>query len=309
MKYFLHIALSMLLAGISLQKGFAQQEPLYSQYMVNRLVLNPAYAGSKELVSATAVFRQQWTGIDRAPETQTLGFHFPSKNLRNGFGMLAVRDQVGFTQNTSLLAAYALRIPLGEQSRLSLGIQGGMNQYRVSLSEAETYETGDVAFEGTDFTRWHAIAGAGIWFQHPKVFAGFSVPNVFANILYDDFWEQLQSRRFPHYLLTGGTIFGLGPDLKFMPSFLMRAVWGAPVTVDVNGSFILKDRIRAGVSWRGTGDWVFLGELYLTQMVRIGYAYDLVRSDLSGYAGPSHEFFAGIELGFSRKRMQSPRFF
>ena len=81
-------------------KGFAQQEAQYSQYMFNGLILNPAYAGSRELLSGTMLLRKQWVGMDGAPSTGTLSIHGPSRNRRSGFGLTLWNDQIGVTRRT-----------------------------------------------------------------------------------------------------------------------------------------------------------------------------------------------------------------
>ena len=62
--------------------SFGQQDPLFSQYMFNPLIINPAYAGSREALSATILHRSQWVGFDGAPTTQTLGVHAPLRKKK-----------------------------------------------------------------------------------------------------------------------------------------------------------------------------------------------------------------------------------
>ena len=98
MKRLLHIALLLLLAT----PIFAQEDPMYSQFMFNKLAFNPAYAGSHEQMSVTMLGRRQWMGFEGAPKTENLAFHLPTADQRHGFGFNLVNDRVGYT-NTCLL--------------------------------------------------------------------------------------------------------------------------------------------------------------------------------------------------------------
>ncbi|MEM7039120.1 MAG: PorP/SprF family type IX secretion system membrane protein, partial [Bacteroidota bacterium] len=104
----------------------AQQDPMFSQYMFNRLVINPAYAGSREQLSAVVIARQQWTGWEGAPRTQSFGIHTPTVDQRHGLGLSVVNDRVGYTDNLLLNFNYAFRIKMGLRSTLALGMNAGM---------------------------------------------------------------------------------------------------------------------------------------------------------------------------------------
>src|ERR1043166_65948 len=98
--------------AVSVMKGFAQQDPQYSQYMFNQMAINPAYAGSKEALSTTAFIRDQWTGIEGAPKTQTISVHGPLKSKKVGIGGAVIADQIGPKKSIGALVSYAYRIPV-----------------------------------------------------------------------------------------------------------------------------------------------------------------------------------------------------
>src|ERR1700748_1446919 len=85
----------------------AQQDNLYSQYMFNGLLINPAYAGSNEVLSATALNRNQWVGFDGAPRTNTFSLHTPLKNKKINLGITFINDRYGITTQNKINAVYA----------------------------------------------------------------------------------------------------------------------------------------------------------------------------------------------------------
>jgi hypothetical protein len=54
--------------------------PVYSQYLQNGLVINPAYAGTRGILSGFVSYRMQWMGINGSPSLQTVSLHTPMKN-------------------------------------------------------------------------------------------------------------------------------------------------------------------------------------------------------------------------------------
>src|SRR5688500_4614250 len=113
-------------AIISQQSVFAQQNAMYTQYMFNTLAINPAYAGSRNVISAAALLRTQWTGIDGAPKTQTFTIDAPINKKKIGLGFQIFSDKLGKTSNTGAAASYAYRIRMDKAS-LSFGLQGSVN--------------------------------------------------------------------------------------------------------------------------------------------------------------------------------------
>ena len=92
--------------------SFAQQDPQYSQYMFNQMVINPAYAGSKNAISSAAFIRSQWTGIEGAPTTESVTIHGPLRNKKVGLGFAMIADQIGPTKSIGVMGEHVLR-PIG----------------------------------------------------------------------------------------------------------------------------------------------------------------------------------------------------
>lgn len=308
--------LTLLIAVMTLPLA-AQQDPQYSQYMFNGLVLNPAYAGSREYFSATFLYRAQWLGMDGGPRTQSLGIHAPSANLRHGFGLNFFNDKVGVSSATSLRLAYAFRIPIGERANLSLGLEGSFENFRNNYSQLRIVQPNgspaDGVFTDTPDSRlWAPNVGTGAYFQSKHLYLGASVPRLLTvaeterdnqNGIADN------GGRLPQYLFTGGGMIPLGRSVKFKPSFLVKATANSPVSVDLNGSFLFADMIWVGASYRINDAAVFMLELWPAKNLRIGYAYDLTISELADYNSGSHEFMIGFDFDWYKKNYISPRYF
>ncbi|MEY3443262.1 MAG: hypothetical protein RLZZ519_1543, partial [Bacteroidota bacterium] len=236
--------------------AFAQQDPMYSQYMFNHQVLNPAYAGSWGYLTSTLIYRKQWVGMNGAPETQSFAMHLPSKNDRHGFGIGFVGDQIGVTRTTGFSAAYAYRIHLGENARLALGLQGSLDNYRANFGEVRTGSTidpnlnaPDPAFSGNSVNLWLPNAGAGVYFHTKRFFAGASTPRLVLHDLNSNNTASI-AHLSRHFFFTTGLVLGREESfLKFKPSILMKMSPAAPVQFDFNAHFLLGDRLWLGASY------------------------------------------------------------
>ncbi len=294
--------------------AFGQQDPHYSQYMFNHLVLNPAYAGSWGFLTSNLIFRKQWVGFDGAPETQSFSMHAPSRNDRHGFGLGFVNDKIGVTHTTGLNFDYAFRIHLGKNARLALGLQGAVENYRANMGGVRTGSdiTGagsDPAFQGSSINVWLPNAGAGVFFHTKHFYLGASAPRLITQDLNDGNAGSIavQSR---HYFFTTGLVFGKDEAaVKFKPSVLVKYEPQSPISVDLNAHFLFADRLWLGVSYRTEDAIVGMIQLQAFKWLRIGYAYDHVTSDINPYAAASHEFLLGLDLNFKQKAMVSPRYF
>src|SRR5665647_472340 len=97
--------------------------PVYSQYLQNGLMINPAYAGSRGALSAFLSYRMQWMGTKGSPVIQSVSLHTPMKNDKVALGIMAQFMQFGFTKSTSIYGNYAYHIRLGK-GKLSFGLKG-----------------------------------------------------------------------------------------------------------------------------------------------------------------------------------------
>ena len=290
--------------------AFGQQEIHFSQYMFNGLLINPAYAGSRQQASINLMARSQWVGFPGAPKSQTVSLHAPSRNMRHGYGFLLSNDAIGPVNNTGLSVQYAFRIPLDDEfeSSLSLGLQGGFDAYRTNFQSLRLDDQTDETLVNNDVNRVLPNAGFGMYYQRPRFFAGVGIPRLIRNHLTND-KSTSDARQWRHYFVNSGLLLDFSQNIKFRPSLLFKHVNGAGSSLDVNASVIFKDLFWIGASWRTEDAVVLMAEIWPTKQLRLGYAYDINTSGLQDFNRGSHEISLGFDFNFWKDGVISPRYF
>lgn len=299
----------------------AQQDKMFSQYMFNMMALNPAYAGSRDVLSMSALYRNQWTGVDGAPQTATFTADMPLNRERVGVGLQLYGDKYGPVQEAGAFASYAFRIKVGTRSTLALGLQAGAASYNVNLADIKTSPDGgqlDPAF-ANNISKILPNFGTGIYLSNDRSYIGLSVPRLIKNKLTEYNVGSVISTQRRHAYLAGGFVVGISPVVKMKPSFLVKYAEGAPLGFDGNINFWFADRIAIGASIRRNqfSDWSSVGtdavigmlELQLTDQIRFGYAYDRTMNNFKDIAPSSHEIMLRYEFGFGKNRILTPRYF
>jgi len=308
-----------LVLGIWILGGvaYAQQSAQYTQYIFNGLIVNPAYAGSKDIWNVNAIYRAQWAGLDGAPTTQTFSADGSIKGGKIGLGFQAMNDEIGVDGQLSLMANAAVRLNVSETGKLRFGIAAGATQYSRDWTKIKTADP-DPANPNSRMATISPTIKAGMFFHTERFYAGLSGANLIP--VQNDY--VLTPTR--HFFLTSGYVFDLGQHVKIKPSFLVKEDFKGPTNVDLNAFVLFADRLWLGTSYR-TGvnllnkpginrevdlqsAWAGIAEIYLTPKIKLGYAYDFTLSGLNDYA--SHEISIGYY--FLKKEetfMLSPRFF
>jgi type IX secretion system PorP/SprF family membrane protein len=251
------------------EKAMAQQQVLFTQYMFNGLAINPAYAGSHESPSFTALAREQWTGIEGAPSTQVLSAHSAFHKGKTGVGLLLLHDKIGLTEQTGAYGSYAYRIRFNNNKILSMGLQAGFSHYNAQFSKVSAT---DPAFANQDINYVQPNFGFGLYYSTDRFYAGASVPQLLENSFNaKNNGATLNLSR--HYFFTAGYLFDLNESLKLKPNFLVKAVQGSPLELDLNTNLLIKELIWVGVSWRSFNSVNALLQLQVTNKLQIGYNY------------------------------------
>lgn len=296
----------------------AQQDAQYTQYMYNTMVINPAYAGSRGVMSIVGLHRSQWVGLDGAPRTQTLSLNTPiGTNERVGLGFSVVNEEIGPVDETYINADFSYTIPTGYYGKLSFGLKAGLHLLNIDLQQLSKF-TEDPLFGNNIDNKFSPQVGAGIYYHTDKFYAGLSVPNLLET---DHFDEELNSsdsggvsflaeERINYYFITG-YIFDLSPDLKFKPALLTKLVTGAPLQVDVSANFLLYEKITLGAAYRWSAAFSGLVGFQISDALMIGFAYDREVTELGRtlYNDGSYELMLRFELFRKYNRMLTPRFF
>lgn len=309
MKLFATLRSAVIASAIALQlPAMAQQDPLFSQYMFNTLAFNPGYAGSADVFTIMALSRHQWVGFDGAPSTQTLTAHTPLRDQNMALGMSLLNDKVGPTRQTSAYADYAYRIRTGVDTRLAFGLKGGVNLYQADLAALTSVDPdlANVNIRGKALPNF----GFGLFWHSSRYYIGLSVPKLLENdIATATTAGMVTVSEARHYFLMGGYVMDLSGDLKFKPSFMLRAVPGSPLSVDLNANFLLRDRIWFGALYRVGNAFGLLGQYQVNDQLRVGYAFDLTTTRIGAYNAGTHEIMLSYDLRFIKGRTVSPRYF
>lgn len=298
----------------------AQQEAQFSQYIFNGLYINPAAAGAKEDFYLHSFYRSQWTGVTGAPQSLSLAADGTIGDEKVGLGILLSLDKIGAQSNLAAYGNYAYRLQVGERGnqRLSFGLGIGLIESGIDGSKLTAVENGDNTVPIGNQSTILPDARAGVLYTSDSFFAGFSADNMVAK-----YWNRDKSLLVPvpkpHFYLTAGTLLYLNDDIRVKPSFLLKNANGSTTSLDLNAFLLLGDRTWVGGTYRsnlkllansyiGSGFQnanavVLLVEFFVTNKLRIGYAFDYSTAAYSGFGNGSHELSLGIYL--SKKSTQS----
>ncbi len=320
MKRLILILTGILLGTIALK---AQQVPLYSQYMENKYLINPAYAGSQGYTSYNLTARQQWLGFENAnaPMTQALavetrilqtsylaktrlirsGSRRKKPSGRVGLGGYIFNDRNGIINRTGIQGTYAYHITLGD-GQLSFGASGTFYQFKLDKENLILTDETDQLLDGRENTLFVPDASAGVYYMYERFYAGFSSQNLFESVLKfgsDQSFSNYKLERH-HYLMTGYR-YDLGDGFQIEPSLLLRSSERFNLQADINVRAYYQNDYWMGFSYR-TGSAVIsmvgvtVGKMYF------GYAYDYSLKDVQRLTYGSHEIMIGIKFGDSQRR-------
>jgi type IX secretion system PorP/SprF family membrane protein len=198
--------------------SFAQQDAQYTQYMYNTININPAYAGSRGVMSIFGLHRTQWVGLDGAPTTNAFSINTPLNNSRLGLGLSFVNDAIGPTTDNTISADVSYTIPFGEELKLSFGVKATANIFSLDRSKLNPQQAIDNSLNSVPSEITPNI-GTGIYLHSDKYYLGASVPNFLESKQYNDNNVSVFKERMTGYLI-GGYVFDISPDVKFKPAFL-----------------------------------------------------------------------------------------
>jgi type IX secretion system PorP/SprF family membrane protein len=305
------IIIILLLTGSA---AFAQQDPLFTQYMYNKLDLNPAYAGSQDLFAADMLTRIQWVGIQGAPRTISLTAHTPLNNPHIGLGFDAVLDELGPTVNYNVKGSFAYRV-IFPTSKLCFGVAAGIAYEDIDWSQLNPKDMGD--YELNNQVRNNVVPDVdfGIYYYGSQFYVGLSSKHLLQNQMVIESTTPTNSnntytqllRQF--YGMAGGAL-PLGDNVVFMPSILCKYVQNAPFQTDFNASFMIHDVLTLGATYRTDAAVGLLAEVNITKNLIFGYSYDIWFNSLQSYNKGSHEIHLGCCFDiFNKDRMLTPRYF
>ena len=291
---------------MSLQ-GFAQQDAVYSQYMYNQFVINPAYAGSRNAMSAVLMHRTRWAGMDGAPTTSTFSFHTNTNGKNLACGVNLATDRLGPQSNVqgALTGAYHARLRKG---KLSFGLRAGIFTSSLNGSMLDFRDETDYLKNQNQHSATVASFDFGVYYYTRKLYIGLAL-NHLGNQMFD--YTDIPSAEY--YLrsfnsLGAGYAFEVNDKLTIKPSFLLKKSAGFEANMDLNVSALFYKRIWLGISLRNQTSINFLLDANITDYLRVGYAYDLFVNELSSVSAGAHEIFIGFDFKTKKATTTSTRY-
>ena len=285
---------------------YSQQDSQYTQYMYNTPLVNPAYAGSRETITAFLLHRNQWVGLDGAPVTNNFSINMPVGDSNFGLGLNFVNDEIGPVSENEFSVDLAYFIQVSENYKLSLGLKGTANLFQLDVNKLRVFDPTDPQFQNMD-TEFSPNVGAGLYLFSDKTYFGLSVPSFFESYRYNDNNIEITKEKM-HFYFIAGHVFTLSENIDFKPALLSKIVEGAPLQADVTANFLFFDKLTLGAAYRWDASVSALAGFQISDSWFIGYGYDLETTKLANYNSGSHEIFLRYEF-FNRSRVSAPRFF
>jgi type IX secretion system PorP/SprF family membrane protein len=275
-------------------------------------VINPAYAGSRNSISAVLLHRSQWVGLKDAPRTETFAIHSPTNKSKFAFGFNMAYDAIGPTKNLNagFSTAYHLKF---RKSKLSLALRAGFYNSNLDKNKLTFQNSTDLFNEGGVVSSTVPSFDFGAYYYKTKFYLGLSINHItqhgfsfFENVSGNS--GDLNYELRTHAFISGGYVFDLKKNFMFKPSFLFKASPGALPNMDLSFNALFYKRFWLGVSFRNKSSVNFMTEFNLTDFFRIGYAYDVIVNKLSQYNKGSHEIFIGFDFSLKSNKILSPRY-
>jgi len=275
--------------------------------MYNTINVNPAYAGSRGVMSIFGLHRTQWVGLDGAPVTNAVSINTPINNSNLGLGVSLVNDRIGPTVDNAISADLSYTIQANETYKLSFGIKATGNLFNLDVDRLNPENAGDESLQNLN-NEFSPNFGAGLYLHSDKMYFGLSVPNFLEDNRYSDNSVSVYKDRMNFYAI-GGYVFDISSSVQFKPAFITKMVTGSPLQLDVSGNFLINEKFMLGVAYRWDAAVSALAGFQVSNGLFIGYGYDLETTKLRNYNSGSHEVFLRFELFNKYSKMVSPRFF
>lgn len=297
----------------------AQQMPLYSQYVMNGYLLNPAMTGYDGYTSFNLTARQQWLGIKDAPATRSFSGHtrllkknhvvksrsVNSRRLKSstkgrvGLGGFIFSERNGHVERTGLQGSYAYHIFM-QETQFSFGLSAGIFQFKID-DDLSFRDDGDETALNFQRVIYVPDANLGFYVSDPKYYAGISVNQLFQSYL------KIGNRQFEdykmvrHYYLMGGYRFELPNKFTIEPNMFFKATEQKSFQLDIGGKIDYNDDYWAGLVYRTNGTLIILAGVRVQQLY-IGYAFDYMFGWIQKHTYGSHELVLALKLGDNARR-------
>ena len=292
-----------LLFLLTVSHCFSQQDPLYSQYQFNQLMINPAYAGIYSRISAGLITRFQWAGIEGAPRTNTITAQAGLADGRVGLGGVILNDQFGVSNNYEIQFAGSYNINF---FNAPMGIQGGLIQYGYDFSNVEFDFLDDPEIVNGHENITQPNFGVGFMYMREDFFIGASIPRILNISVTDGMASSERYRK--HYYLTTGFVREINRiPFKFMG--LLRSMDSETLSADLTLSVLLDHALWTGVTIRDLQHLGLLAIIDVSKNLQIGYSFELPSNSLIYGNYGMHEVSILINLKSKQRTLFEEKYF
>lgn len=286
-----------------IQHAWAQQQPTYTHYMYNTQAYNPAYAGSRQSISAVGIYRAQWVGYEGAPVTQSFCISAPISKERIGIGLSLDNDKIGPMKSTAVAADIAYHLPVSENGKLSFGLKAGVDMISSNLSGIKLDDPNDLSFTANVNNKTTPKIGFGLYYYTSKFYAGFSSPQLVTKSITADQNGNTIDVYTPkkHFYTTMGFVVALNEYLDLKPAMLLKVAPGAPVQMDISATCMYKKIMHAGIMYRSGESVGALVGFTFQNTLMLGYSYDwTILNKTNAYHYGSHEVVVRFDLALKK---------
>lgn len=289
----------------------AQTDIQLSQQLFNRVYYNPAAAGASQYINGVAIARQQWAGFSGAPKQIVFSADGYLSKIKSGLGLSAIVDKLGMENSTNINVSYSYHIRVSSKTNLSFGLSVGVLHRSVDKDKIVFPDPNDpnaVTFL-QEKNKTEPDFNFGFELNHENFTFGASVTHL--NNSSSSSKDLVSGRHFYAY---GRYRFELTPDWDLVPTLAAQNNIKT-FQMEVNAMTFYKKRFWLGASYRvndkiESESIVGMLGLYITDFLRLGYAYDLNVGNIGSYSSGSHEIMLGFRIKpKTRSYNKTPRLF
>lgn len=285
--------------------SFAQQDPHFTQFFDNTLFINPAYAGSKDVLNVTTLHREQWVGFDGRPISTTVSVHSPLSYKSIGVGVTYINDNVGPVKQNLFYGDVSYSLRFKNKSKLAFGVKGGFNLINIGSNNLNTTTEGDPNLIRNVRNLVNPNFGFGMYYYTPKWFIGASTPKLLEKS-YDGSKTNMERR---HYFAHVGGVITMNPDWKLRPIAQIKFTPGAPISLDLSAAAIYRDKFYIGALYRLQAAFGAFAQFQITDQFKVGFATDFGTQKIRNYNYGTFEVMLSYDFVFKNSGVRSPRYF
>ena len=274
-------------------KAFGQSNENFTQYVLNPMSINPAYAGGQEALNVSLFYGKQWVGIEGSPQNMAFSIDAPLVNQKLGLGLMLANEQFGVTKQNDISTNYAFRI-LFPKSVLSFGLGANLKLLNSTYSDLTALDPGDEIYLQNAKTYALANFSFGVHYMGKNLFAGFSIPQLLSYNFDIDQDKYLNVNDFNkyRYLLNTGYKIKATNSLAIIPSVLLqysKLNVSNNLLYDLNTLLSYNDLLSIGGSYQNSRSFATLFQIKPNKQLSIAYSYSIETSRLSRYTSGSHQ--------------------